>query len=68
MTSIKGEQSADRFVLLCEQCETEVQTEYLGQDLVGLRIKATCETCGDSETLKLTPTHWKGLPPEPYES
>lgn len=63
---LKGIQSGDRFVILCEKCEKEVRTKYLGWDPSVPHFKATCENCGTSTTLKLTSSHWEGLPPKPH--
>ena len=67
MTLIKGIQSGDRFVILCEKCDKEIHAEYLGFDPVVPHFNVTCENCGDLVPLKLSSTHWKGLAPQAYD-
>jgi len=60
--TIRGEQSADYFVMLCDGCNKELKCEYLGFDPGVPHFRATCGKCGTSTTLKLSVHSWRGLP------
>jgi hypothetical protein len=62
MLTIRGEDSVDYFVILCDACSEETENEYLGWDPGVPHFRATCRRCGESKTLKLTVGRWKGLP------
>lgn len=61
MLSIKGLESADYFVILCQKCNTPTENEYLGGDPEIPYFRATCQKCGSHEW-KLSGAHWHGLP------
>ena len=64
--TICGEQSGDWFRILCNECGTETDNEYLAANPPIRRIRSTCKNCGASTELKLQSKLWRGLPVTPH--
>lgn len=59
---IRGEDSGNYFVILCEKCNEEVLSEYLGFDPGVPHFRWTCRKCNASGERKLSVHSWRGLP------
>lgn len=62
---IKGETSADYFVLLCAKCNVPTLNEYLGKDPIMPYFKSKCPKCGSTFRYKMENLKWEGLPDKP---
>jgi hypothetical protein len=57
--TIKGEDAGDYFRVLCEQCGSPTNNEYLGWDPSVPHFRATCPNCKKTGEWKLD--CWTGL-------
>jgi len=67
MLEIKAETSGEYFRIVCEKCGKETKNEYLGWDPGVPHFRTTCEACHETDTWKLSPAQWYGLPDLPDE-
>ena len=58
------QEDGDYFVVRCKRCGNSIHNEYLGYDPGVPHFRATCTTCGESDTWKLSVAEWTGLPHE----
>lgn len=49
---------ADLFFLICGDCHRKTLNEYLGAHTMRVR----CPGCRQSQTFKVEPHYWRGLP------
>jgi len=62
---LRGTTDVDYFKIVCANCGTETQNEYLGKDPTMPHFKARCPTCGRTFRYKMPNVQWEGLPDKP---
>jgi len=62
MLRISGQQTADYFKIVCEECGEATKNKFLSWGL----FEASCEKCGTTGNWKRDVRMWEGLPSQPH--